>query len=38
MEAAAVVRDLTDQGIEPQAPTVVWEDLGDLPDVDEGSA
>jgi Zn-dependent peptidase ImmA (M78 family) len=47
MDAAAVVRELTDQGIEQQAPTVAWEDLGDLPDIefddtdadmDEGSA
>lgn len=47
MAADAVVRELTDQGIEQRTPTVVWEDLGDLADVefydadgdgDEGSA
>lgn len=40
MDAASVIRELTDQGIEPQAPTVVWEDLDDLPDVefDDGDA
>ena len=40
MDADSVIRELTDQGIEPQAPTVVWEDLDDLPDVefDDGDA
>ncbi|MFE7423112.1 ImmA/IrrE family metallo-endopeptidase [Rhodococcus sp. NPDC057529] len=38
IEAAAVIRELTDQGIEQQASTVVWEDVGDLPDVEFGDA
>ena len=39
-DAASVISELTGQGIEPQARTVVWEDLGDLPDVefDDGDA